>query len=177
MSFTNSLPRHSLIIGGASSGKSLFAEKRVIELGLAPIYIATSQAYDDEMQQKIDKHRARRGTGWVTIEEPFDLPAALSQGTKDNAILIDCATLWLTNLMLADVDIDAAEDAFLNALRDCASPVTIVSNEVGTGIVPDNAMARKFRGIQGRFNQKFATACGTVVFVIAGIPQFLKGKP
>lgn len=171
-----SLPKHTLVLGGAASGKSLYAEQRVLALRLAPIYIATSQAYDAEMQDKIDKHRAQRGQGWTTIEEPLDLPAALRKSTKENSVLVDCATLWLTNLMFSDADIPQAEDRLLEALQECTAPVTLVSNEVGMGIVPDNAMARRFRGIQGRFNQKLAAACGTVVFVTAGLPQILKGS-
>ena len=172
-----SFPNHALVLGGAASGKSAFAEQQILDTGLEPIYIATSQAYDAEMQDKIDKHRLQRGPGWTTIEEPHDIASALSQAPRGSAVLVDCATLWLSNLMMKEANIAAAEEALLRALDTCPASVTIVSNEVGMGIVPDNAMARRFRGIQGQFNQTFAAACATVVFVTAGLPQFLKGKP
>lgn len=168
------LPDHALILGGAASGKSAYAEARVLATGLKPLYIATAQIYDDEMQAKVALHRAQRGGSWTTIEEPLDVPRALKKVSTGHAVLMDCATLWLTNLMLAEADITAAEQALIQALATCPAPVTIVSNEVGQGIVPENAMARRFRTIQGRFNQQMAAACGTVVFVTAGLPQVLK---
>jgi adenosylcobinamide kinase/adenosylcobinamide-phosphate guanylyltransferase len=171
------LSKHTLVLGGAASGKSAVAEGRVLATGLNPIYVATAQAYDTEMQDKVALHRAQRGGKWTTVEQPINIAPTLAKATPLDAVLIDCATLWLTNLMLSDTDISTAEASLMQALANCQSPVTIVSNEVGQGIVPENAMARRFRTIQGRFNQRMAAAVGTVLFVTAGLPQTLTGTP
>ena len=174
------LPNISMVIGGAASGKSDLAEQFVIGTGLPRAYIATAQAFDDEMRSKIAKHQeARKGLGWHTVEEPIDLPAALSvlsDQTPGAAILLDCATLWLSNLLLADADISRASDHFFAQLEQQPGPVVIVTNELGQGIVPENKLSRAFVDIQGRFNQRLARHAGLVVQVTAGLPLALKGQ-
>lgn len=166
----------TLVIGGARSGKSQFAETLVIATGRAKRYIATAEAWDDEMRARIAQHRLDRGSGWLTVDAPRDLPAALADATSDEAVLVDCATLWLTNHLLAETDLDAETHALLTALSACPAPVVMVTNEVGGGIVPDNALARRFRDAQGRLNQRLAAQAGLVVTVIAGLPLVLKGQ-
>lgn len=170
------LPPLTLVTGGAASGKSRLAEARVLRCGLAPVYIATAQAWDDEMRAKIARHRARR-SGWREIETPIDLPGALTSLTGGEAALVDCLTLWLTNLMLDDLDVEGAEDALCAALAGCAAPVVCVTNEVGQGIVPDSALGRRFRDAQGQLNQRIAARADSVVAVMAGLPLVLKGAP
>jgi len=171
----SSLPKLSLVLGGAASGKSRFAEGLVTGSGLAPVYIATAQVWDAEMAAKIAAHRADRGAGWHTIEEPVAIADALTGLKPSQAVLVDCATLWLSNLIPAEADLGIAETALLKALADCPAPVVIVSNEVGQGIVPDNALARRFRNAQGMLNQRIAAQAGLVVLVAAGLPLILKG--
>lgn len=170
-----SLPKLSLVLGGAASGKSAFAENLVLQSGKAPVYIATAQVFDDEMAEKVARHRDMRGTGWTTIEEPLDLGPALAAITPHQTVLIDCATLWLTNVILGDHNVDEHTDALLSAIATCEGPIVIVSNEVGQGIVPDNALSRKFRNAQGALNQRIASEAGLVVAVMAGLPLVLKG--
>ncbi|SMY06021.1 bifunctional adenosylcobinamide kinase/adenosylcobinamide-phosphate guanylyltransferase [Flavimaricola marinus] len=169
-----SLSDLTLVLGGAASGKSAFAEGQITGSGRQPVYIATAQAFDAEMIAKIAAHQDMRGAGWRTIEEPTDLSAALAGASSDEAVLIDCATLWLTNLILADADLDAAQEHLLAAIETCPAPVVIVSNEVGSGIVPDNALSRRFRNAQGRLNQALAARADHVVAVMAGLPLTLK---
>jgi len=169
------LPKLTLIIGAAASGKSTFAERLVTTTMRARTYIATAQAFDDEMRAKISRHRNMRGAGWHTIEAPLDIPAALQQVPTDHVVLIDCATLWLSNHLLAESDLQQAEADLLHALKTCPAPVAIVSNEVGAGVVPDNALSRKFREAQGHLNQHLAAQADLVVTVIAGLPMVLKG--
>lgn len=170
------LGRLTLVIGGAGSGKSDFAEALVTGSGLAPVYVATAEAHDAEMAARIARHRAdRAAAGWRTVEEPRDLPAALAGVAAGEAVLIDCATLWLTNLMLGDADLAAAEAALVAALERSPAPVVIVTNEVGQGIVPDSALGRAFRQAQGGLNRRLAARAGLVVAVIAGLPLVLKG--
>lgn len=140
------------------------------------LYIATAQAYDDEMRTKIAAHRARRGAGWTTMEAPLDLAAPLASATPDQIVLLDCATLWLTNQMLAERDLVLERTRLIDALSTCAAPVIVVSNEVGSGIVPDNALSRQFQGAQGQLNQALAAHADLVVQVIAGLPNVLKGQ-
>lgn len=166
----------TLILGGAASGKSAFAETAALKSGRSPVYIATAQAFDTEMADKISAHRAARGEGWHTIEDPLTPHAALAGLGTDHIVLIDCATLWLSNLMLADRDVAAATDALMDALAGCAAPCIIVSNEVGMGLVPDTPLGRDFRDAQGRLNQRLAAAAHSVVFVAAGLPLALKGN-
>jgi adenosylcobinamide kinase / adenosylcobinamide-phosphate guanylyltransferase len=166
----------SLILGGARSGKSRFAEK--LAHGTKH-YIATAQAFDDEMKERIAAHKKQRGENWITHEVPFDLVNQLRKlDDPSHFILVDCLTLWLSNLMLNDAD--CAEMIFDLAahLKDAKAHVVIVSNEVGLGIVPDNKLARAFRDIQGIANQGVAAIADHVVFMAAGLPMVLKGpKP
>ena len=170
------LPNLTLVLGGAASGKSAYAERLVLQAGGDPVYVATAQIFDDEMAEKIIRHREMRGSGWKTIEEPLDLPHALAGMSAGQPVLIDCATLWLTNVILGDHDVTAHSDALLQAVEQCPSPVVIVSNEVGQGIVPDNALSRQFRNAQGKLNQRIAGQADLVVAVMAGLPLALKGK-
>jgi adenosylcobinamide kinase / adenosylcobinamide-phosphate guanylyltransferase len=169
-------PPIRLILGGARSGKSAFAEDLVLKSGLEPVYVATGRAFDAEMEARIALHRARRGANWRTVEEPIDLAGVLEREASGRAaVLVDCLTLWLTNLMMEDRDI-AAETARLGGmLPSLAGPVVLVANEVGLGIVPDNAMARAFRDHAGLLNQMIAAAAGEVHFLAAGLPLRLKG--
>lgn len=169
------LPKLSLVLGGAASGKSAFAENLVLQSGNAPVYLATAQVFDDEMAEKVARHRDMRGTGWTTIEEPLDLGPALAAITPRQTVLIDCATLWLTNVVLGEHNVGEHTDALLAAIATCQGPVIVVSNEVGQGIVPDNALSRKFRNAQGALNQRIAAEAGLVVAVMAGLPLVLKG--
>ncbi|WP_136637011.1 bifunctional adenosylcobinamide kinase/adenosylcobinamide-phosphate guanylyltransferase [Pseudooceanicola onchidii] len=165
----------TLVLGGAASGKSGFAEGLVTATARPRTYIATAQAFDAEMTAKIARHREMRGTGWTTIEAPVDLARALAQAPADHIILIDCLTLWLTNLLLADRDVEAATDDLIDTLAKVAAPVVMVSNEVGQGIVPETALARRFREAQGRLNIRMAARADTVIHVVAGLPNVLKG--
>ena len=171
------------ITGGARSGKSSFAEKRALEFGTSLGYLATAQMLDDEMHERIRQHRERRGVQWHTIEEPINLSQALAgcDGTYQ-AILVDCITLWLSNLLCmyeesgGDCEELIQEDVLRlkNTLQSMVTPVILVSNEVGQGIVPDNRLARLFRDIAGITNQALAAAADEVHVVISGIPLRLK---
>lgn len=166
----------TLVLGGARSGKSAFAEKLVAESGLKPVYVATAQIFDEEMRDRIAHHRARRGPDWLLVEEHDDLERVLTrEASRGRAVLVDCLTLWVTNLMLAEADIGARSFALLDVLAALESPVVLVSNEVGLGIVPDNKMARDFRDHAGRLNQEVAAHADHVVFMAAGLPMKLKG--
>lgn len=170
------LPGLSLVLGGAASGKSDFAESLVRGSGRTMVYLATAQAHDDEMRAKLAKHRDTRGPGWQTIEEPLDVGRTLATISGDTCVLLDCATMWLSNHLLDGTDLAEAEAGLMAGLALCAAPVVIVSNEVGSSVVPENALARQFRNEQGRLNQKLAAKAGLVVNVIAGLPQVLKGE-
>jgi len=170
------LPKLTLVLGGAASGKSAFAEGLAKAGGQPATYIATAQAFDDEMAQKIARHKAQRGAGWHTIEEPLDLPRALAQAPKGQPILIDCATLWLTNVILGDHDLLQHQQDALAAIASAPGPVVIVSNEVGYGLVPENALSRRSRNAQGRLNQDLARRADLVVTIMAGLPLVLKGS-
>lgn len=172
---TASLPRVTLVLGGARSGKSRHAEMLVRAAG-GGVYLATAQALDAEMAARIARHRAERGRDWTTIEEPLELAAALERGARaGQPILVDCLTLWLSNLMGAGRGVEAETARLLAALKVLPAPVVFVSNEVGLGIVPDNALARAFRDEAGRLNQAVAAAADRVVFLAAGLPLALKG--
>ena len=162
-----------LVLGGARSGKSRFAES----LAHQPAhYVATAQAFDDEMKDRVVAHKIQRGTGWVTHEEPLELVSTLQKlEFKGNFILVDCLTLWLSNLLLAERDCDLEILKLVGHLRDSSSRIVIVSNEVGQGIVPDNRLARRFRDVQGLANQRIAEVALQVVFMVAGLPMALKG--
>jgi len=165
----------TLILGGARSGKSAHAEDLVTGSGLLPVYLATAQPLDEEMRVRIDQHRARRGTGWRTVEEPLDLANALERELHPrHAVLIDCLTLWLSNLLLAERDVDAAGDALVSVLERRLGPVVLVSNEVGSGIVPLGALSRAFVDHAGRLHQRVAAIADRVHLVVAGLPLDLK---
>lgn len=164
-----------LVLGGARSGKSRYAQARAEALGGDLVYVATAQALDAEMDERIARHRADRGAAWSTVEAPLDLTAAIRAGDHpERVLLVDCLTLWTTNLLLADRDIDAATGDLVTAIADAACPVILVANEVGLGIVPDNALARRFRDEAGRVNQRIAAAVDEVMFVAAGLPLRFK---
>lgn len=165
----------TLVIGGARSGKSRHAEGLVTAGGPPWLYVATAQAFDEEMQARIEEHRARRAEGWLTMEAPMELaPLIVREGMGGASILVDCATLWLSNILLAGRDVDAEVDGLLAALAGAAARIVVVSNEVGQGIVPDNALARAFRDHQGRLNQRLAAGAGRVILTVAGLPLTLK---
>lgn len=166
----------TLVLGGARSGKSAHAERIALGTRLAPVYVATAQAFDDEMRARIARHRSdRAGGGWRTIEEPIDLPGAIREAsTAETVILVDCLTLWLSNLMLGRHDVASAQAALLGAIDRAAGPLVLVSNEVGLGIVPETPLGRDFRDAQGRLNQALAAAVPHVVFIAAGLPLVLK---
>lgn len=165
-----------LILGGARSGKTRHALRRALSLGLAPVMVATAEIGDGEMADRIARHRAERGPEWTTVEEPRDLAGAVARAAvPDSVLVVDCLTLWLSNLMFAEADVEAETDRLVAALAAAAGPVILVSNEVGLGIVPDNALARRFRDLQGRLNQRVAAAADRVVFVAAGLPLVMKG--
>lgn len=166
----------TFIVGGAASGKSRFAEELVDKTRAPRRYIATAHAYDAEMHDKIAAHQYRRGLNWTTVEAPLDAPGALSAAHSSETVLLDCATLWLTNHLMAENDLQEQQALLLNALEHSKARVVVVSNEVGYGIVPDNAMSRKFRQAQGELNQALAAAAGLVITVIAGLPLVLKGS-
>jgi adenosylcobinamide kinase/adenosylcobinamide-phosphate guanylyltransferase len=164
-----------LVIGGVRSGKSRYAQQRAEASGLKPVFIATAQAFDDEMKDRIARHRADRDGHWSTVEAPFDLPQAIAcYSATDSVLLIDCLTLWVTNLLLADRDIAAETDALAQALRAASGQLILVSNEVGWGIVPENPLARRFRDEAGIVNQKVAQAADEVQLVVAGLTTPLK---
>ncbi len=171
-----------LVLGGARSGKTRRAlalcEARHEAAGLAPVYVATAEAGDDEMAARIAAHRAERGAHWQTVEAPHALAEAIARESAPGRVLmVDCLTLWLSNAMAAEppTDLDAAGAKLVQAMRDAAGPVVVVSNEVGLGIVPDNALARAYRDEAGRLNQRVAAAADRVEFVAAGLPLALKG--
>ena len=165
----------TLVLGGARSGKSLWAESHVLASRLAPVYLATAEAHDEEMRRRVALHRARRDEHWTTVEAPLDLAGALrDHAGEGRAVLVDCLTLWLSNLMAANRDIAGECEALCRELGEIGGHVTLVSNEVGQGIVPDNKLARDFRDQAGFLHQQVAAAAGSVVFVTAGLAQVLK---
>lgn len=164
-----------LVLGGARSGKSRYAEGLLAGHDGARTYIATAEARDAEMVARIAQHRERRGAGWQTVEQPLDLVAAIETYCRpQSTVLIDCLTLWLSNLMVASRDIAVETAELTNALGRLPGCAVLVSNEVGLGIVPDNDMARKFRDHAGRLNQAVAEVADEVVFIAAGLPLKLK---
>lgn len=170
------LPRLTLVTGGARSGKSSYAERLAIASLRPRRYIATAQAFDAEMEERITMHRAQRGADWVTVEAPLDLAAALASAKPEEVVLVDCLTLWLTNHLLAEHDLEAEISNLLTALKNCSAPVICVTNEVGWGIVPMDALSRRFRDEQGRLNQRVAAAADLAVAVLCGLPLALKGE-
>jgi adenosylcobinamide kinase / adenosylcobinamide-phosphate guanylyltransferase len=168
------LPPLTLILGGARAGKSRFAEELIERIARPALYVATAEPGDDEMRTRIAAHRARRGDHWSTVEEPLELVNILLAETA-RPVLIDCLTLWLSNLMGAKRDVGFESERLLSILPKAQTPVVMVANEVGLGIVPDNAMARDFRDHAGRLNQRIAQLAQRVVFMVAGLPLALKG--
>jgi adenosylcobinamide kinase/adenosylcobinamide-phosphate guanylyltransferase len=169
-------PASTLVLGGVRSGKSAQAERLARETGLARVYIATAQAFDDEMHERIARHKADRAAdGWRTIEEPIGLAATIArQARPDTVLLVDCLTLWLTNIMLGERDVERMQAALIGILDAAKGPVILVSNEVGMGIVPETKLGRDFRDAQGRLNQAVAAVVPRVLFVAAGLPLVLK---
>jgi len=169
------LPRLSLVLGGVRSGKSRHAERLVGESGLEPVYLATAQALDDEMAQRIAAHKERRGAAWRTVEEPLELSATLAREcAPERAVLVECLTLWLTNLMLAGHNVEAESAALVEAAKDARGMLVLVSNEVGAGVMPTNAMARAFADHAGRLHQELAAIADTVTLMVAGLPLAVK---
>ena len=166
----------TLITGGARSGKSRIAEARILAWGAArPVYIATAEAGDGEMAARIARHQAGRGPGWALVEAPLDLVGALAATEGQGPRLVDCLTLWLANLMQDGRDCAAEAEGLIAALAAARDPVVLVTNEVGSGIVPDNALARRFRDAAGLLNQQVAAAADEVVMAVSGLPLRLKG--
>jgi adenosylcobinamide kinase / adenosylcobinamide-phosphate guanylyltransferase len=166
----------ALVLGGARSGKSVFAERLARETGKERHYIATGRAYDDEMRERIARHRDDRGSGWTTHEVPLDLGSTLrSLDALGRVVLVDCLTLWVTNLMMEGADIASATADLVEQVAASKAAVILVSNEVGLGIVPENRMAREFRDHAGRLHQEIAAAADVVFFVAAGLPLRMKG--
>ena len=167
----------TLVLGGARSGKSAFAERLVVESTATRIYLATATAGDDEMRDRIAHHRARRGDGWRTIEEPLALVETLAREDRGGtAVLVDCLTLWLSNLMHASRDVQAETRQLAAFLSEAQANIVLVSNEVGLGLVPETPLGRAFRDAQGRLNQAVAAAVANVAFIAAGLPIWLKQK-
>lgn len=175
MLFHVGMTKSILITGGARSGKSQLAERLTLELGRPAIYIATAEAHDAEMAERIARHCARRGPEWTTLTAPRDLGGALERSDGGAPRLVDCLTLWLTNLMLADGDWEAELDLLVDLIPRLAAPVVFVTNEVGSGIVPENALARRFRDAAGLTNQRIAAVCNDVWLSVTGCP--IKVKP
>jgi adenosylcobinamide kinase/adenosylcobinamide-phosphate guanylyltransferase len=177
------LPPVTLVLGGARSGKSTHAERLATGtlFGGTPrpaVYIATAEAGDVEMATRIMAHRARRGAAWTTIEEPLMLAEALqAAAVHGQPVLVDCLTLWLSNLMHKEADLDEAADELVMALEGYASPVVFVSNEVGLGLVPETPLGRAFRDAQGRLNMRMAGRADRVILMAAGLPLTMKDRP
>jgi adenosylcobinamide kinase / adenosylcobinamide-phosphate guanylyltransferase len=167
-------PHLTFVLGGARSGKSAYAEALVMAHASPWIYIATAQAFDDEMSARIETHRARRGGGWRTIEAPRDLPRAIRDAPADAPLLIDCLAIWLSNKMFVEADIVADRAALIAALVARAAPTVVVSPEVGLSVVPENALARAFRDAAGLMHQEVAKISAHVALVVAGYPVKVK---
>jgi adenosylcobinamide kinase / adenosylcobinamide-phosphate guanylyltransferase len=168
---------HLLVLGGARSGKSRYAEREATRMGLEKIYLATAEAFDAEMAARIAHHRqSRAGEGWITIETPLDLAETIAREARpDRVLLVDCLTLWLNNVVHSGLDVEPAVEQLCATLPGCASPVILVSNEIGLGLVPETALGRTFRDQQGRLNQALAALVPRAVFLCAGLPLTLKG--
>ena len=172
------MKRHVLVLGGARSGKTAFAEQLAIRSGSRPAYLATAEALDSEMRDRVASHQAGRAGQFATIEEPLALSdALLKASTRHDVILVDCLTLWITNLLMANKDVAGAVSQLGATLVELkTAKVILVSNEVGLGIVPDNAMARTFRDLAGSAHQRLAEICDDAYFIVAGLPLTLKGE-
>jgi adenosylcobinamide kinase / adenosylcobinamide-phosphate guanylyltransferase len=164
----------TFVLGGARSGKSRYAESVIAAMSPPWAYVATAEAGDEEMSARIQAHRERRGAAWRTIEAPRDLSAALA-ACGQMPVLVDCLTLWLSNLLLADADIEKKIHDLETSLASRMVPTVLVANEVGSGIVPDYPLGRRFRDLQGILNQRIATRADRVILMIAGLPLAVKG--
>ena len=165
------------VLGGARSGKSRYAQARAEAAGANPVFVATAEAFDDEMRERIARHRADRDMRWTTVEAPRELPAAIDAVNGEGAVvLVDCLTLWVSNLLLADANIARAGQQLCDAIGRFEGTLILVANEVGLGIVPDNALARAFRDAAGLLNQSVAAAAAEVVLLTAGLPLTLKPR-
>jgi len=165
-----------LVLGGARSGKSAFAEKLLLESAQEKTYLATATSSDEEMASRIRLHRQNRGEAWHTVEEPIAIVECLKRETAEGrAVLLDCLTLWLSNLFMKGCDIDDALNQLAIFLKETRSPIVLVSNEIGLGLVPETKLGRNFRDAHGHLNQAVAAAVPTVIFVAAGLPLYLKG--
>lgn len=167
----------TLVTGGARSGKSRYAESLITASPPPWIYVATAQAGDAEMAARIAEHRKRRPANWTIVEVPHELAGAFSHIDGEVPVLVDCLTLWLSNRLLADADVEKETEKLAGVLAHRSGPLVLVTNEVGSGIVPDNALARRFRDAQGRLNQRMAALADRVVLVVAGLPLVVKGHP
>lgn len=170
------LPNVTLVLGGARSGKSRHAQALAEDSPPPWVYIATAEARDEEMRARIAEHRRMRGNGWLTVAAPIDLAAALLEAEASAPIVVDCLTLWLTNLMLGEQDVAAAVKRLEEALMQRRAPTILVSNEVGLGIVPETPIGRAFRDEAGTLNQRLAERVGQAIFMVAGRPLKLKGQ-
>jgi adenosylcobinamide kinase / adenosylcobinamide-phosphate guanylyltransferase len=169
------LPLVTLVLGGARSGKSRYAERLIEHAAASGTYCATAEAGDAEMAERIAAHRARRGPFWRTVETPLALaPAIAAAAAPERPVLVDCLTLWLSNLLIAGGQPDADVGVLCRALHEAVGPVVLVSNEVGMGLVPETPLGRHFRDAAGRLNQEVAALADRVVFVTAGLPLMLK---
>ena len=163
----------TLVLGGARSGKSAYAQRQAEQAAAAtgrpPLMIATAEAFDEEMRDRIDRHRTERGDGWRTLEAPLELAAAVRDLRADDIAVVDCLTLWLSNQMLADRDLSAAVNELALAFSACPATLWVVSNEVGWSLVPDNALGRRFRDEAGRLNQRIASIADSACLIVAGM--------
>ena len=166
-----------LVTGGARSGKSVFAEKRTKQLGSSLIYIATSEVIDSEMKKRVEEHQARRGSEWQTFHAPINLKETLIETDGKGPCLVDCLTFWLNNLIFHDEDIDAAKKELITVLNERSDPVVLVTNEIGSGVIPENALARRFLDEAGRLNQTISQIADEVYVSISGIPLQIKPNP
>jgi adenosylcobinamide kinase / adenosylcobinamide-phosphate guanylyltransferase len=169
-----SIPRITLVLGGARSGKSRYAERLITALPSPWIYVATAEAGDQEMAARIKSHRERRGAQWRTVEAPRELALALA-ACGEAPVLVDCLTLWLSNLMLAEANIEEETAKLEKTLAAATGPLVLVANEVGSGIVPSYPLGRRFRDLQGMLNQCIAARAERVILMVAGLPLALKG--
>ncbi len=176
MSLNQHTPKTSLFLGGARSGKSKIAEDFCTSTGFSPVYLATAQAQDSEMVARIEIHKNRRAPNWRLLETPLNLSEALSRVKPTEIILIDCLTLWLSNVMFSGRDLLQEQANLCTAIKNCAGKTVCVSNEVGMGIVPESTLGRQFRDAQGSLNQEIAALSELVVFAAAGLPLVLKGS-
>lgn len=168
-------PKSTLVLGGARSGKSRYAQVLAETIAPRRTFIATAEAFDAEMADRIGRHRADRDRSWQTVEAPLKLAEAIQDASPSSGVLlVDCLTLWASNLLLAGEDMVSAGTALASAVEHCRCPIVLVSNEVGFGIVPENALSRQFRDVAGRLNQEIALVCEAAFLVVAGLPLELK---